>query len=344
MHTKKIYYWLFTGLGTAVLLAFVVIVFFNNGNPVAQPVVTEAPDQSLANEPIQPIPVPQGLDPDKVALGDQLFREVRLSADDTISCAHCHNLETAGVDGLKHSFGINGAEGEVNGLTVFNSAHNVALFWDGRAETLEDQIDDPIHNPHEMGSNWPQIAGKLAAAPDYVSAFKKLYPDGITRRNIKDAIATFERSLETINSPFDQYLRGEKDAISAKAKAGYQLFKDYGCVACHQGRNVGGNLFQVLGVMRDYFADRDPITRADWGRFNVTGLEEDKHVFRVPSLRLVTLTAPYFHDGSIKTLNEAIHAMAVYQLGREMPDEDENLIIEFLHTLIGEYQGKRLAP
>ncbi len=329
------------------LLAFVLITFglriFLNENPPSLNVITTTNDSLAINEPIQPLPAPRGLDTDKVALGEILFHEPRLSVDNTISCAHCHNLNTAGVDGQTHSVGVDGMEGEVNSPTVFNSSLHIAQFWDGRADTLEDQIDGPVHNPKEMGSNWPQIIKKLNADREYVSAFKKSYPEGITIHSIKDAIATFESSLVTINSPFDRFLLGEKNAISENAKAGYQLFKDYGCVACHQGANAGGNMFQVLGVMRDYFADRGNITKADLGRFNVTGLEQDKHVFRVPCLRLVTLTAPYFHDGSAKTLHDAIHVMAKYQLGREMPDKDEKLIVEFLHTLVGEYKGKRLA-
>jgi cytochrome c peroxidase len=333
-----------TGLAACILIAFGLAAYFNDENPVARPVVTKVPDQSIINEPIQPLVLPEGLDADKIALGEMLFNEVRLSGNNSISCATCHKLDAGGVDGLTHSFGINGYEDDVNTLTVFNAGLNIALFWDGSAETLEDQTDGPTHNPKDMGSDWTQITAKLKTDPVYVSAFDKLYPAGITTHNAKDAIATFVRSLVTINAPFDRYLRGEKDAISEDAKAGYQLFKKYGCVACHQGRNVGGDMFQVLGVMRDYFADRGHITKADFGRFNVTGLEEDKHVFRVPSLRLVTLTAPYFHDGSAKTLNDAVHAMAVYQLGRQMPDEDEDLIIAFLHTLVGEYKGKRLQP
>jgi len=293
-------------------------------------------------EPIQPIPLTIALDPAKVALGEKLFNETRLSHDNTIACATCHDLASGGTDHLIHSLGSGGATGDVNSPTVFNSGLNFRQFWDGRAATLEDQIDGPTHHPKEMNSSWPEIIGKLNQAPDYVSAFTHLYPDGITSLTIKDAIATFERSLITPNSRFDKFLRGDKQAITNDEKAGYALFKEYGCVACHQGINVGGNMFQVLGVMADYFKDRGNETKADLGRFNVTGDQADLHTFRVPSLRLAALTAPYFHDGTAKTLEQAIDAMAKYQLGRYINDRDKQLIIKFLHTLPGEYKGKPL--
>jgi len=192
--------------------------------------------------------------------------------------------------------------------------------------------------------SWSQIIGKLESDIHYQSLFNSLYSDGITSSNIKNAISTFEHSLLTTNSPFDRYLLGELDAISVKARDGYEKFKELG-VACHQGRNVGGNLYQRLGVMGDYFADRgQEITKRDLGRFNVTGLEEDKYVFRVPSLRLATLTAPYFHDGSAATLKDAIHVMVKYQLGRKASEKDVELIIEFLNSLVGDYKGDRLTP
>ena len=177
--------------------------------------------------------------------------------------------------------------------------------------------------------------------PAYVQRFASIYgTTGITEQHIKDAIATFERSLVTVNSPFDRFLQGEQNAISDDAKAGYNLFQSYGCISCHQGANVGGNMFQALGVFGDYFKDRGDVTEADHGRFAVTGRAGDEQKFKVPSLRLVTLTAPYFHDGSAETLPEAIRVMAKYQLGRRMSDDDVKLIIVFLQSLVGElYQG-----
>ena len=200
----------------------------------------------------------------------------------------------------------------------------------------------PIHNPIEMGSDWSQVLGKLRQDPALTAQAAAAYPQGLTEESIVDAIATFERSLIT-PAPFDRYLRGDGSAIGLGAARGYELFKDYGCVACHQGVNVGGNMFQVFGVMGDYFARRGGPTQADLGRFNVTGLEADKHVFKVPSLRNVALTAPYFHDGSARTLEDAVDVMFRYQLGRSAPAEDKALIVEFLHTLTGDKQARSLV-
>lgn len=303
---------------------------------------TETSTQVI-DSPIQPIAEIKHLNPEIIVLGEMLFHEPRLSSTNTVSCANCHNLSSGGDDSMIRSIGINGNEGNINSPTVFNASLNITQFWDGRSPTLTEQIDGPIHNPNELGSGWSQIINKLKSDESYKSTFDKLYPDGITSNNIKNAIATFEQSLLTVNSPFDRYLQGDLSAINNSAKQGYEKFKEYGCIACHQGRNVGGNLYQRLGVMGDYFSDRGTeITQSDLGRFNVTGLEEDKYVFRVPSLRLAPLTAPYFHDGSAATLKDAVRVMIKYQLGRTASEEDEDLIIEFLNTLVGEYNGKSL--
>lgn len=299
-------------------------------------------EAKLTHEPILPIPLEVKVDSTKAALGERLFHDPRLSADNSISCATCHNLATNGADDKKVSIGIKGQAGPVNSLTVFNSSHNFALFWDGRARDLKEQVDGPINSPIEMGSSWPEIISKLNQDPDFVADFTEVYADGINASNIKDAIAEFEHSLITPNSRFDRYLRGDKQALTEEELHGYQLFKNYGCIACHQGVNVGGNMFQVLGVMGDYFKDRGNITEADNGRFNVTGKEADRHHFRVPSLRNVAITAPYFHDGATETLEEAVKVMAKYQLGRSIPEQDVAAIVAFLKTLTGEFRGKPL--
>jgi cytochrome c peroxidase len=193
-----------------------------------------------------------------------------------------------------------------------------------------------------MGSEWPATIAKLNLDPYYASEFSKIYRDGIRPANVKDAIATFERSLITPNSRFDRYLKGERAALTREETDGYQKFKSYGCVACHQGVNVGGNMFERFGIMGDYFKDRGTETPADLGRFSVTGAEDDTHVFKVPSLRNVALTAPYFHDGSVTTLEQAVVIMGKYQLGVPIPDDDVALIVKFLRTLTGEYKGKAL--
>jgi cytochrome c peroxidase len=308
------------------------------------PVEALLEDKRESIEPIQPIPLHIELDAKRVALGSTLFSDPRLSANGTVACSSCHSLAQGGADGKARSVGIFGRVASVNAPTVFNSGFNFRQFWDGRAETLEDQISGPLLNPNEMGSNWLQALGKLRRDPKTMRAFVQTYPDGLTRLNLENAIATFERSLSTPNSRFDKYLRGDLQAISAEEKRGYQIFKSYGCATCHQGVNVGGNMFEQFGLMADYFADRGGETKADLGRYNVTGLEEDRHVFKVPSLRLVALTAPYFHDGSAVHLEDAVRVMAKYQLGRKLSDEDVRLIVLFLKTLPGEYQGRPLMP
>lgn len=294
-------------------------------------------------EPIKPIPVDQKLDPKKVALGERLFNDKRLSKDNSTSCASCHNLTRGGVDRLSASLGINGAKGDINAPTVFNSSLNFRQFWNGRANSLEEQAEGPIHNPKEMGSNWAEVLAKLNQDSALTTQFKEIYPNGVQSKNILEAIAIFERSLTTPNSRFDKYLRGEKNAVNADEVKGYELFKSYGCVACHQGVNVGGNMFQTFGVLGDYFGKRGNVTSADMGRYNVTKNEADKHVFKVPSLRNVALTAPYFHDGTAKTLPDAVDVMFKYQLGRTASQQDKDLIVKFLHTLTGEYKGKSLV-
>jgi cytochrome c peroxidase len=275
-------------------------------------------------------------------LGKKLFNETLLSHDNTLSCASCHDLNKGGADGHTHSVGINQAEGPINAPTVFNSGLHFKQFWDGRANTLEDQVDGPTQADKEMGSTWPEIQTKLKNVPEYVKSFTEIYPDGVQCKNVKNVIAEFERSLITPNSRFDKFLRGDAAAITDDEKEGYRKFKTYGCITCHQGVDVGGNMFQPLGIMGDYFADRGNPTKADLGRFNVTGNEEDKFVFKVASLRNVALTAPYFHDGSAKTLEAAVQAMTKYQLGRELSPKDLKQVVEFLKSLTGEYEGKPL--
>ncbi len=296
-----------------------------------------ADEPALRHEPIQPLPPPPQLDPAKVSLGERLFHDPRLSRGNDMACATCHDLTRNGADRHRFAPGRDGSTLEVNTLTVFNSSLNHRLFWDGRAASLEEQIDFVVAGPKEFDTTWAEIITKLAQDADYRARFQALYPDGITAPNIRDAIATFERTLITTGSRFDRYLLGERNAITEQERQGYRLFKDYGCTGCHQGRNVGGNLFMKFGVFIDYFDTRDDIGRADLGRYNVTGNPEDRHVFRVPSLRLVALTPPYFHDGSAQTLEEAVKIMAKHQLGRIIPQQDVERIVAFLKTLPGRH-------
>ena len=306
------------------------------------------------NELVAPLPSKiEGLNQAKVALGEQLFADPRLSSDNTVSCVSCHNLQLGGTDREKVSVGINNARGTMNAPTVLNSGFNFRQFWDGRAESLEEQIDGPIFSPQEMGSSWSEVTNKLQQDPNYRRQFRQIYGSKIHRQNmtksqqgaeitpdrIKDAIATYERSLITPNAPFDRYLGGDLNALNSEQKQGYEKFKGYGCVSCHQGINIGGNMFQRFGVFGNYFEDMQDTQPEDLGRYNVTGDPLDLYVFKVPSLRNVELTLPYFHDGSVETLAEAVRIMGQYQLGRILSTEDVDAIVEFLRSLTGKNLG-----
>ncbi len=296
-----------------------------------QPEITITSSQ---NEPIQPIPLQVALDNNKVQLGEKLFADTRLSIDDRVSCLSCHRLDLGGADRQVRSTGANGVPTKVNTPTIFNVEYNFRFSWNGQFETLEAQTEGLAQNV--MGMSWQQVITKLQQAPDYVQRFKAIYADGIALPNVIDAIVVYEKSLYTPNSRFDRFLRGDYMALTVEEKEGYRLFNSYGCISCHQGVNVGGNLFQKFGVIGNYFADRGNITAADYGRYNVTGSENDRFVFRVPSLRNVTITPPYFHDGTAQTLEQAIAVMAKYQLGRPLPQEHVRRIAQFLTTLTGE--------
>ena len=307
----------------------------------AQPTSETSEPPALSNQALSPLPVRLDLDPKKVDLGQKLFNEPRLSHDNSVSCASCHTLATGGTDRHVRSVGIGGQVGARNAPTVFNSGFNFRQFWDGRAETLEAQAAGPIHNPVEMGSNWPEVISKLRRSPVYMASFSAVYADGITSNNVADAIATYERSLYTPNSRFDQFLRGDEGILTEDERSGYRLFQSYGCVSCHQGINVGGNMYQRFGVMAEYLPGFVPA--ADPGRFAVTGDERDRQVFKVPALRNVAVTAPYFHDGSAPTLAMAVAIMGRYQLGRSLSGDEVDRIVAFLNTLTGEYNGQPLT-
>ncbi|MEM7307893.1 MAG: cytochrome-c peroxidase [Planctomycetota bacterium] len=295
--------------------------------------------RQLDSRAIVPIPLPPAeLDARTVALGRRLFHEERLSADGTISCASCHALDEAGADGRRASVGVGGAVGDRNAPTVLNSALNFTQFWDGRARTLEEQVGGPLTHPSEMGSSWNEILAFLNDDGSYAEEFHALWSGGVTEKNVRHAIATFERTLLTPDSPFDHFLIGHVDAITQEAREGYQLFLDVGCISCHQGVNVGGNLFQRFGIASNFFEDRGAIKESDLGRYNLTQRDQDAFKFRVPSLRNVARTAPYFHDGSVPTLAGAVRIMAKYQLGASLDDGEVDKIVAFLETLTGEQQ------
>jgi cytochrome c peroxidase len=294
-------------------------------------------------EPLLPLPLTLTLDPTRVALGARLFQDVRLSGQNTVACATCHLLERGGDDGRPRAMNFGGTTQSRNTPTVFNVAFNFAYNWDGALPTLEAQAEHVLLSPAVMRTTWPELLGKLRADPDYMASFAASYPDGLTPANILDALATYQRSLITPNARLDQYLRGQPQALTAEEQRGYQLFKAYGCVACHQGMNVGGNLYQKFGIFPDKVGSSSSGEDPDPGRARVTGLERDRGVFRVPSLRNVAQTAPYFHDGRAATLEEAVDTMARVQLGRTLTREEIGLIVQFLRTLTGEYQGRSLA-
>ena len=296
----------------------------------------------LVKDAIQPLPTTVVVDQAKFQLGEKLFRERQLSINGEVACINCHKLDRGGVDGKQYSPGINRAKTRVNTPTVFNVAYNFRFNWNGQHESLITHTDKLMQNPTVMGSKWSDVRQKLAASDEYRQAFEAIYADGVSKDTVIDAIVAYESALVTPNAPFDRYLRGDRSALSATEQEGYSLFQAYGCVSCHQGANMGGNMFQKFGVIGDYFADRGNLQAADLGRFNVTGNEADRYVFRVPSLRNVAVTSPYLHDGTVETLTEAINIMVKYQLGRPIPAAHVDAIAQFLKTLTGEYEGVSL--
>jgi cytochrome c peroxidase len=295
---------------------------------------------SWDKEPITPIPHAAEVGTAKVALGEKLFHDPRLSHTNAIACATCHRLAQGGDDGLPLARAADGTLYSRNTPTIFNVALNSRYRWDGAVRTLEAEVEATLHSPAMMNTSWPELLTKLRADLDYVAAFNAAYPGGPTREYVLGALTAYTRSLLTPDARFDQYLRGQHQALTEAEQRGYQLFKAYGCAACHQGVNVGGNMFQKFGIFRGDSAPRDD---DDPGRFTVTGAARDRYVFRVPSLRNVAVTAPYYHDGRVETLETAVDLMAKRQLGTALRAEEINLIVQFLHTLTGEYRGRSLA-
>lgn len=327
-----------------VVLAIAIgLVLWQGLTPESQPEATAVSSEAVdwGHQALRPLVVEAKPPSEKAGLGQRLFFDRRLSRNDTVSCASCHNFGLGGADRQPVSLGMDGRSGTINAPSFFNTSLHVAWFWDGRANTLQEQAAGPVHNPAEMDSDWGAVVAKLKGDAFYRDTFARLYPDGISGANIADAIAHYERTLLTPNSRFDRFLLGDKEALSALERSGYWRFLELGCASCHQGVGIGGNMFQRFGVMADYFAGRPP-GKADLGRFSVTGREEDRHVFKVPSLRNVALTAPYFHDASAATLEEAVTIMARFQLGRELPAEDLQAITAFLRSLTGEWEGRPL--
>ncbi|WP_231923678.1 cytochrome-c peroxidase [Gallibacterium salpingitidis] len=292
------------------------------------------------------LPIPERLPVDfrKVMIGGMLFTDNRLSFDNSVSCFSCHLLDNGGVDGLAVSTGIAGKQGVINAPTVYNAVFNTSQFWDGRAKNLAEQAAQPPLNPVEMGyHNWQEIEEKFAKDPQFLDLFLQVYPE-LTQANMTDAIAEFEKRLITPNSPFDRYLKGDTSALTEQQKRGYQLFKEDRCDTCHSGINMGGNSFEIMGIYADYIKDRGtPETSADLGRYNQTQQENDKYRFKVPSLRNIALTAPYFHDARTNDLHQAVNLVLKYQLGKTLSAQQVDDIVAFLESLTGEVRGKPLT-
>lgn len=285
------------------------------------------------------------IDMDKVALGRRLYHDGILSGDGSVSCATCHNVAAGGAEPRRTSFGVNSAVGPINSPTTLNTWNHIAQFWDGRAADLQEQAGGPVENPSEMASNFDVVVPRIEGDEWYASHFADVYPEeGVTKNSITDAIAEYERSLITPGS-FDAWLAGDETAMSEEAVAGYRLFEEVGCTTCHQGPAVGGTMFMKMGVVHDYFEERGgELTEADMGRFNHTGDEGDRHHFKVPTLRNIALTAPYFHDGSEDDLGNAVRTMAHVQLGRELEDAEVTSIVAFMNELTGELPEYALVP
>jgi cytochrome c peroxidase len=292
----------------------------------ASPAAAQSPnvEARTGQEPITPIPAARGQDPQRVSLGERLFSDRRLSHDNTHSCSSCHDIGTNGASANARDT-LEGQPTALNTPTVFNASLNFRLNWEGNYRSLEAGAEHSLRNPGTMASSPDEVLSKLRADPEAVSQFRSAYGKEPDAGSLLDAIASYERSLVTPDSRFDRWLTGEADAITPEELSGYQTFKSLGCVTCHQGVNVGGNLFQRHGV------------------FHPLGSPAPE-LLRVPSLRNVATTSPYFHDGSAPTLPEAVKMMGVTQLDRVLTDEQTNAIVAFLNTLTGAYRGQSVRP
>jgi cytochrome c peroxidase len=310
---------------------------------LAGPAIAADELMKAAQAAFKPIPVAapalpgNAATPEKLLLGRMLYFDPRLSASHSISCNSCHNVGLGGVDSQETSIGHHWQRGGRNAPTVFNAVFNTAQFWDGRAKDLEAQAGGPMVNPVEMASPTAHVAEQLSAIPGYVIAFKAAFPGEevpVTLGNTQKAIAVFEATLITPNAAFDKFLSGQSDALNAQQKSGLKLFMDKGCAACHNGINIGGGMYAPFGIVEK--PDASLLPPGDPGRFAVTKAEGDKYVFKVPTLRNITLTAPYFHTGKSWDLRQAVAVMAKSQLGGNLTDDEIDLIVAFLDSLTGQ--------
>ncbi|MEW6512578.1 MAG: cytochrome-c peroxidase [Pseudomonadota bacterium] len=294
--------------------------------------ITAGVANAQMKEPIVPIKPAANINIGMVELGKKLYFDPRLSKSGFISCNSCHNLSMGGTDNIPTSIGDKWQQGPINAPTVLNSSLNVAQFWDGRAADLKEQAGGPIANPGEMGFTHQLAVGVLETIPQYVQEFKNVFgKDKIDIDQVTLAIAEFEKTLVTPNARFDKWLLGDDKALNAEELAGWKLFKDSGCTACHNGSAAGGNSFQKMGLFEPY-----KTTAAAQGRADVTKKDADRMNFKVPTLRNVEMTYPYFHDGAANTLTEAVDIMGRLQLGKKYTKEENAKIVAFLKTLTGD--------
>ena len=302
--------------------------------------------EAYAQHALQPIPDSLSTDIRQVTLGRKMYNEARVSLDGTLSCATCHVIDKGGADsrGTRTSEGIYGQFGGINAPTVLNAAFNVEQFWNGRAHTLADQAAGPPVNPVEMGDQtWEQICERLKEDASLVAEFQSIYPEGITQATVTDAIAEYEKTLITPNDRLDQMLKGDENALTEEEKKGLAAFMDNSCAVCHVGKTLGGQSFETLGIYEDYYAAREQsnpdivYNDDDKGLAGFTGDTADLHRFKVPGLRNISKTSPYFHDGTQATIEDAVRAMFRFELGvKEAPESDVASISAFLRTLDGE--------
>ena len=295
------------------------------GSAAASLAQTPGQQAPADQEPITPVPLPPVADPVKLALGERLFADRRLSRDRSRSCLSCHDISTNGASSNQIDEAFDGSKLPLNTPTVFNAALSFRLNWQGQPRSLEAQAETLLENPSVTGTNIDEVVGKLGSDPDTVRQFRAAYGHGPDRASLLDAIATYERSLLTPGSRFDRWLGGDAAALSVEEQNGYQLFKSLGCISCHQGVNVGGNMFQRHGIFHPLASPKPEI-------------------LRVPSLRNVAATPPYFHDGSTPTLEEAVRKMGAAQLDRILSDQQVEAIVAFLNTLTGAYRGASVVP
>lgn len=299
-------------------------------------------DENYRQEPISPIPQKIEFNKAKANLGEMLYFDTRLSKNNEVSCATCHQLEAGGDDNVAFGLSISANQHIINTPTIFNVQFNFRQNWDGSINTLQEQINMVVNSHHAFDNTWNDVITKLAADKVLTKDFQEIYRDGITRDNVVDVIVEFVKTLTTPNSRFDRYLRHEEQVLTEEEIKGYMIFKELGCISCHQGINIGGNLFQKFGVFYNYIAERGNISKHDYGRMNISNRQMDKFVFKVPSLRNIAVTAPYLHDGSAATIEDAIKIMGKTQLGRTLSADEIFLIKAFLNTLTGEYKNKLL--